>query len=99
MHHNFITPPDVVASVLIVDADASDISAVAEQCRISETPYNVYLYHNEMNDIPWLKQIMSKADIVLVAGGSLVPVIWNHRFGPNEEFKTPADYFKNIQKN
>jgi len=99
MHHNFITPPDFVVSVLIVDAGGDELSAIAEQCRMSDITYNIYLYHYEMADIPWLKQAMSKSDIVLLAQGSAVPVIWNFKFGPDEKFKTPADYFKDVQKN
>ena len=98
MHHNFITPPDFIVTVLIVDADAADIAAVAEQCRNSEIPYNVYLYHTDMNDLDWLQQVMLQSNVVLLAAESTLPVTWNYRFGPNEEFKTPVDYFKNIQK-
>ena len=99
MHHNFITPPDFVITVLIVDADAADITAVAEQCRISEIPYTVYLYHNEMNSVEWLQKAILQSDVVLVAEGSTLLSEWHHRFGPTEKFKTPADYFKNVQNN
>ena len=99
MHSNFITPPDVIETILIIDADQEQISDCAEYCRYSKVPYNVYLYSNDMNDIGWLHSICSKADVVLQASGSTVraipPVIM---FGPAETLKTPADYFKKKTK-
>jgi hypothetical protein len=67
MHSNFITPPDYIKSVLIIDATEDQLKIVAEHVQGSEVSYNIYLYNSEMNNSEWLEQIQAHADVVLDA--------------------------------
>lgn len=94
MHSNFITPPDLIESILVVDATEEEIKACAESCKAAGKPYNVYFYNYAMKDYNWLSNILQRVDYTLVAEGSDVPLLESTKFGPNSEFKGPADYFK-----
>lgn len=93
MHSNFITPPDYVETVLIVDANEEQIADCAEQCRDSNHVYNVYFYHARMNEPEWLDKIKTKADIVLVNVDSTLPVTPTQFFGPGQNLENPKDFF------
>jgi hypothetical protein len=93
MHSNFITPPDIVATIVIIDATADEIEEVAERCRDSQESYNVYLYREDMDNLQWLVDISSKADVVLKQQDSKVPALFATSFGPDQIFKSPAEYF------
>jgi MarR-like DNA-binding transcriptional regulator SgrR of sgrS sRNA len=67
MHSNFVTPPDYVETVLILNAPEEQIRVLAEMVQHRDCAYNVYFYHNEMNNQEWLDRIKQKADIVLDA--------------------------------
>lgn len=67
MHSNFITPPDYVETVLIVDATEEQIKELGLLVQAGNTTYNVYFYREEMNDISWFHKISLKADVVLDA--------------------------------
>ena len=77
------------------DASANEIEQVAEACRDSDSSYNVYMYRVDMEEQEWLNQIVQRADIVLQSNKSVVVV--EHasiiKFGDNEEFITPSEYF------
>lgn len=96
MHSNFITPPDYVESILIVDASQAQIQAVAEHCKTANTTYNVYLYSSDMNNTEWLSAVASRADVILKSRGTNIDTvssrfpIW---FGPDEKLTNPVDYF------
>lgn len=64
---NFITPPDYIKSVLIVDATDEQLKTVADYLQGNDTPFNVYLYKTEMNNTTWLTHIESKVDAILDA--------------------------------
>ena len=94
MHSNFITPPDLVQTVLIIDANTEQVNAVAAVVRESQRAYNIYLYHNEMNDSDWLFAAIKKSDVVLQMQGS--PVLMDCErilVGMDQEIKTPVEYF------
>jgi len=93
MHSNFITPPDFVDSVLIVDATKEQIESVAQHCKDAQIPYNVYLYNSAMNDLNWLGQAIDRADTVLLAQDSPAPILNHIKFGADQILKEPADYF------
>jgi hypothetical protein len=93
MHSNFITPPDLVETVLIVDATEEQITHCADVCRDIDTVYNVYFYQVNMNDTVWLSTVYKKADTVLQYEGSKVPVLQPIKFGPDQILKNPGDYF------
>ena len=93
MHSNFITPPDLVESILVVDATEEEIQACAERCKIIGKPYNVYFYNYTMKEYNWLSTVINKVDTILVSETSDVPVISSTKYGPGSELKSPADYF------
>lgn len=93
MHSNFITPPDIVRSILIVDATQEQAQALAEQIRGSEQPYNIYFYNVEMNNAEWLQAIILRADDILQSENSTIPIVAPTLFGEQREFKEPKDYF------
>lgn len=93
MHSNFITPPDLVETVLVIDASEEDIKSLAEGIKIVGKPYNVYFYNSEMKDFDWLGKVIDRSDIVLMHKESQVPVLNKVTFGPEEIFKQPLDYF------
>jgi len=67
MHSNFITPPDYVETILILNAPEEQIKVLATMIRRRDQSYNVYFYREEMNNAEWLEKIQEKADIILDA--------------------------------
>jgi hypothetical protein len=93
MHSNFVTPPDFVSTVVIIDASIDQIKECGRKCHEADRPYNVYLYNHTMNDLDWLAEAVKRADVVLQMEGSSVPVLQPIMIGPSHELKEPADYF------
>jgi len=93
MHSNFITPPDLIETVLVIDASEEDIKSLAECIKVVGKSYNVYFYNSEMNNFDWLTKVIDRSDIVLMHQESQVPVLNKVKFGPDEIFKQPMDYF------
>lgn len=97
MHSTFITPPDLLETVLIIDASQSQIRAVAEFLQKHDRPYTVYLYSEDMDNEAWLKDVFERSDIVLKARESQVSTTYRsfpaHYFGETEDLKNPVDYF------
>jgi hypothetical protein len=92
MYSNFVTPPDIITDVLIVDATEEQIQACADACRVSESAYNVYFYNEQMAQLAWLEKVLGIADVVLVNAESALSVS-GKLFGADQELVTPADYF------
>lgn len=67
MHSNFITPPDYVETVLILNAPEEQVQALAATIQHRDSVYNVYFYRDEMNDPEWLARVKAKADTILDA--------------------------------
>jgi hypothetical protein len=95
IHTNFITPPDFIETILIIDATKEHIEELANYVRGGDTPYNVYFYNADMNDLNWFVKAIQRADTILMAEGSEVPASHKTWFGPNQEIKRPVDYFIN----
>lgn len=94
MNSNFITPPDLVETVLIINATEDQISACAEACRNGNRVYNVYFYHTDMNDVHWLGEVVQRAETILQAVDSEVPVLCpTIKFGADQDLTQPQDYF------
>jgi ornithine cyclodeaminase/alanine dehydrogenase-like protein (mu-crystallin family) len=94
MHSNFITPPDLIETVLIVNATEEEIKECADACRNGDRAYNVYFYHTDMQDFTWLAEAVQRSDIILQAVEADVPVLCpTTKFGPEQELKHPQDYF------
>jgi hypothetical protein len=66
-HSNFVTPPDFIETVLVLNATEEQIAASADACYESSKIYNVYFYNKEMNNTDWFFQVQSIADQVLDA--------------------------------
>ena len=95
MHSNFITPPEIVDSILIIDATEQQIHACADRCKNSDLPYNIYFYNQAMNNIPWLEAVTARSDVILQDIDSTV-LAGNHRlikFGSAQQLLEPADFF------
>ncbi len=67
MHSNFITPPDYVETVLILNATEEQILHLGKVVQDGNTAYNVYFYRDEMNNTEWLGKVTARADVVLDA--------------------------------
>jgi hypothetical protein len=67
MHSNFVTPPDYVETVLVLNATEEQIRHLGAVVQDGTQAYNVYFYREEMNDPAWFDKISIKADIVLDA--------------------------------
>jgi hypothetical protein len=67
MHSNFITPPDYVETVLILNAPEEQIRVLASLVENKDCSYNVYFYNDGMNNPEWLARVQSTADVVLDA--------------------------------
>lgn len=94
MHSNFITPPDLVETVVVVDATEEHIKALAEHVKVLGKAYNVYFYNTDMKNFDWLGKVLDRADTVLMQQDSTAPVLNCVKFGPDNIFKQPLDYFK-----
>jgi hypothetical protein len=93
MYSNFITPPDLVSSILIIDATKEQIESCARYCADCKFAYNIYLYNTDMNNTNWLGQVVDRVDTVLIQEDSAVPILNYIKFGPNQVLKEPTDYF------
>lgn len=94
MNSNFITPPDLVETILVINATTEQIESCAEACRNSDRVYNVYFYHTDMNDVYWLGQVVQRAETILQAVDSEVPVLCpTIKFGTDQDLIQPQDYF------
>ncbi len=65
MHSNFITPPDYVETVLIINATEEQIKSLGTAIQDIDTTYNVYFYNDAMNDRAWFHKISLKAVFLL----------------------------------
>lgn len=94
MHSNFITPPDLIETILVIDASTQQVDACAESCKNSNQAYNVYFYHADMKDLHWLGQVVQRSDTILQAVDSVVPVLCpTIKFGTEQDLNQPQDYF------
>lgn len=66
-HSNFVTPPDFIETILVLNATEEQITACADACYESDKIYNVYFYNKEMNNTDWFFQVQSIADQTLDA--------------------------------
>lgn len=67
MHSNFITPPDYVETVLIINATEQQINELGQVVHDGNKIYNVYFYNENMDNLPWFDKISTRADTVLDA--------------------------------
>lgn len=67
MHSNFITPPDYVENVLVVNAPEEQVKVLASLVQQRERSYNVYFYNEAMNQPEWFERVSRQADVILDA--------------------------------
>ncbi len=68
MHSNFITPPDYVETILILNATEQQINELGQAVHDGDQIYHVYFYNADtMNNPVWFDKISAKADTVLDA--------------------------------
>jgi hypothetical protein len=67
MHSNFITPPDYVETVLVLNATDEQLSELTQTVKELNRPYNIYFYNDSMNDCDWLDRIKARTDVILDA--------------------------------
>ena len=67
MHSNFITPPDYVETILIINATQAVVDELSQVVKTSDHPYNVYFYNDAMNDMRWLARVSNIADEIIDA--------------------------------
>jgi hypothetical protein len=67
---NFITPPDFVDepnhTILLIDVDPVDVETLAFLCGSHNESFNVYLYKEDLNNLPWLEEAVDKADAIII---------------------------------
>lgn len=91
-----ITPPDIVESVLIINADPVQRNAVVKAVAINPESYNIYLYQEESKEFQWLDDVCRRVQTILLNNERHVVTSGNGRiirFGPEQEIKNPAEYF------
>lgn len=94
MHSNFVTPPDIVETILVINATKEQISACADACRNSSKSYNVYFYHTDMKEHAWLAEVVQRSDIILQEFTAQAPILCQTvKFGTGQNLKQPSDYF------
>jgi hypothetical protein len=67
MHSNFITPPDLVETVLVLNATDEQVAELAAVLKAGNKPYNVYFYNDAMNDLRWLARVSNMANLTIEA--------------------------------
>ena len=67
---NFITPPDFVDepkhTILLIDVDPVDVETLAYLCSGHNESFNIYLYKEDMANLPWLDEAAAKADVIII---------------------------------
>lgn len=101
----FITHPSHVDdsadhSIVIIDADVSDIENIGLFCKVCNLNYDLYLYRHELGDLPWLSAIVDKSSAVLINENSSVTItnLDTIPFGVNQKYQTPLDYIQELDK-
>jgi hypothetical protein len=67
MHSNFITAPDYIENILVINATDEQLATLTETVKTTGRPYNIYFYNNNLADQAWFNRVASKADIVIYA--------------------------------
>lgn len=107
----FITIPDLVEkdyhTILLIDAEWSDIENVSFFCKSCETDFTIYLYQAYENNKEWLLEAYSRADITLINNANTKLNLFFNKLlddknsfyfgnkieGKSNYYKNPIDYF------
>jgi len=69
-YSNFITPPDFVddkfPTITVVDATPEDVQTLGKMAKEHDESFNIYLYHQGMDNREWLDEAIGKSQAVIV---------------------------------
>lgn len=99
LNSRFITHPSLVEkssnqTILLIDANDTQVEDIGFFCKVSNKDYDIYLYHTGLNDPVWFEKISALADCVLVADTSTVTVADAIPFGKQSTVHHPLEYFQ-----
>ena len=70
MPSNLVTPPDLVdndnRTAIVVNATWDEIESLHLWLATAYQDWNIYLYNHTMEDLAWLAQAVSRAEVVVV---------------------------------
>ena len=106
MNSRFITPPSIVDkenhTVLLIDADQTQIATLHSFLANSFKNFDVYLYEGSYGDLEYLSGVTQQnIDYVLINSTSHVSLsgVENQsKFGPTTNYPEPLDYFLKIEQ-
>lgn len=90
-----ITSPDIIDSVLIINADKPQKDAVINAVASRNESWNIYLYEDGDNQ-DWLDQVCNRVQTILLNNQRQIATTGQGtvvRFGPDQKLVNPADYF------
>ena len=104
MNSRIITHPSTVEkqsnhTVIIIDPTVEEVENVTLFCQVSQHEYDIYLYRQELGDLPWLSAIVEKADHTLISQSSAVTITNINqisKFGLDQQLNTPLAYFQQV---
>lgn len=102
----FITHPDTVQpntnhTILLIDADKTDIETAGLFCKVSNKEYDIYLYKHDLSDLQWLSAVANLSDHILIKEDSKVNITGETRqskFGPGQELTSPLEYLQKFDE-
>lgn len=109
MPSQLITSPDIVAgqnNILIINANREQLTTLVLWLKTQSESYNVYVWHQGMNDdLGWVQNVSDRSEVILVDKNSTVPqlllnyfdtrVTW---FGQDTEYQDLIHYFLKKQE-
>lgn len=105
MISQFITYPDIIEntqnfSILLIDANQTEIENVGLFCKTADIGFDIYLYREEINDLQWLSKVEPKVHCILISNNSNVSVMAEDvlYFGQGEDIVDPLSYCQHIEE-
>jgi hypothetical protein len=96
MYSNFITPPDLVENILVIDATREHVDHCAEFCRETNVLFNIYFYISNSDNTVWLNKVINRVDVILIPTDCEIKINSKravvYTFGENGKFKEPVEF-------
>lgn len=100
MTSRIIIHPSIVDSttnhpVLLIDASLEQIEDIVVFCKISNNNFDIYVYNDKYDDLPWLSEVTDRVAKILIDANSKVTtnIADVYIFGNNQEVIHPIAYF------
>lgn len=101
MSSKLITPPDIhPGGVLVINASQSELITLILWLKSVPDVYSLHLYNEHMNDLNWLRRVLTAVDHVLLcdSGGDITDIVLQSgvsvtKFGPGTDYNFAVDYF------